>query len=145
LILFVLPTLFATVTQHKDRTPLTINLEGMVKDVPSAKNRLLREVQQMQRFVETLPPGGVNSFTSKTLEVGYDTQVESRNWYFAIGGYSTWGKGSSRDCGDSPETCVGFQGVAAAGTWEGTYVLVVPTDVAFGAFTSIGHYSLTAP
>jgi hypothetical protein len=49
----------------------------------------------MQRFVETLPPGSVNSFTSKNLEVGYNTQVESRNWYFAIGGYSTWGKGTA--------------------------------------------------
>lgn len=78
-----------------DGKPLTIDLEGMVKDVPSAKNRFLREVQQMQKFVETLPPGSVNAFNSKNLEVGYNGQAESRNWYFAIGGYSTWGKGTA--------------------------------------------------
>jgi len=47
----------------------------------------------MQTFVERLPPGSVNPVTSKNVEVGYNRQAESRNWFFAIGGYSTWGKG----------------------------------------------------
>src|SRR6185312_1396367 len=71
---------------------LTIRLENMVKDVPSARRRYEREVSQMQRFVETLP-AGTNPITPKSVENGYNTQVESRNWFFAIGGYSTWGKG----------------------------------------------------
>jgi peptidoglycan hydrolase-like protein with peptidoglycan-binding domain len=71
---------------------LTIDLEGMVKEVPSAKGRYEREVSQIQRFVETLPPG-TNPITSKNVEVGYNTQRESKNWFFAIGGYSSWGKG----------------------------------------------------
>jgi peptidoglycan hydrolase-like protein with peptidoglycan-binding domain len=78
-----------------DGRPLTINLEGMVRDVPSAKARFQREVVQMQRFVETLPLGSVNPFRSKNVEVGYNTQRESRNWFFAIGGYSTWGMGTA--------------------------------------------------
>ncbi len=74
-------------------TDLTINLEGMVTDVPSAKARFQREVAQMQRFVETLPAGSRNAITSKNVEVGYNRQAENTNWFFAIGGYSTWGKG----------------------------------------------------
>ncbi|HET9953359.1 MAG TPA: hypothetical protein VFQ61_02585, partial [Polyangiaceae bacterium] len=27
---------------------------------------------------------------------GYNTQVENRNWFFAIGGYTTWGKGVAK-------------------------------------------------
>jgi peptidoglycan hydrolase-like protein with peptidoglycan-binding domain len=71
---------------------LTIRLENMVNDVPSARRRYEREVAQMQRFVETLP-AGTHPITSKGVENGYNTQAESRNWFFAIGGYSTWGKG----------------------------------------------------
>jgi hypothetical protein len=74
---------------------LTIRLENMVKDVPSAKRRYEREVSQMQRFVETLPVG-TTSIASKNVEVGYNTQAESRNWFFAIGGYSTWGTGTAK-------------------------------------------------
>jgi hypothetical protein len=61
---------------------LIIDLEGMVQDVPSAKARFRREVSQMQTFVETLPLGSVNPFTSKNVEVGYNTQAESKNWFF---------------------------------------------------------------
>lgn len=86
-----------------DGKPLTIDLEGMVRDVPSAKARFKREIEQMQRFVETLPPGSVNSFTSKNVEAGYNTQAESRNWFFAIGGYSTWGKGTATVSGTKSE------------------------------------------
>jgi hypothetical protein len=46
-------------------TDLDIDVDGMVKEVPSAKGRYEREVAQMQRFVETLPPG-TNPITSKT-------------------------------------------------------------------------------
>jgi len=78
-----------------DGRPLTINLEGMVRDVPSATARFQREVQQMQRFVETLPLGSLNSIRSTNVEAGYNTQSENRNWFFAIGGYTTWGMGSA--------------------------------------------------
>lgn len=81
-------------------TPFTIRLENMVKEVPSAKRRYEDEVAQMQRFVETLPIG-TTPIASKTVEVGYNMQSESRNWYFAIGGYSTWGKATAKVAGGS--------------------------------------------
>jgi peptidoglycan hydrolase-like protein with peptidoglycan-binding domain len=74
--------------------PYTIDLEAMVRDVPSAKDRYLDELDQMKSFVELLPPGR-HDFKSRQAQVGYNRQSESRNWYFAIGGYSTWGSGTA--------------------------------------------------
>lgn len=73
---------------------LRIDLIGMVNEVPSAKARYEVEVAQAKRFVEMLPPGRY-SIRSKRAEVGYNTQRESRNWFFAVGGYSTWGVGTA--------------------------------------------------
>jgi hypothetical protein len=72
--------------------PYTIDLDGMVREVPSAKGRYEDEVAEAQEFVETLATGRYD-ITSTHCEVGYNRQSESRNWYFAIGGYSTWGRG----------------------------------------------------
>lgn len=70
-----------------------IDLEGMVREVPSAKEVYEDEVAQAQEFAERLPLGR-HSITSRKLQVGYNGQSESKNWYFAIGGYSVWGKGT---------------------------------------------------
>lgn len=74
--------------------PLQIDLEGMVKDVPSARQALEAEGAQAQEFVEMLPVGK-HLITSRMAEPGYNTKNESWNWYFAIGGYSSWGKGEA--------------------------------------------------
>ncbi|MCC7342932.1 MAG: peptidoglycan-binding protein [Bryobacterales bacterium] len=71
---------------------LTIDLEGMVDEVPTAKKMLEFEVDQAKAFVETLPPG-THQITSRTAESSYNYKDESKNWYFAVGGYSVWGKG----------------------------------------------------
>ena len=71
---------------------LTIDLEGMVDEVRSAKGRFNNEISQAKTFVETLAVG-THQITSRRPEGGYNQQSDSRNWYFAIGGYSTWGKG----------------------------------------------------
>jgi len=76
-----------------------IDLEGMVRDVPSAKERYNDEVDQAKRYVETLPPG-TYQIRSKMPENGYNYQHESRDWYFAIGGYSTWGRATATVAGD---------------------------------------------
>lgn len=72
----------------------SINLEGMVDSGPTARGRFKNEVRQAQKFVETLDVG-THSIMSKTAESAYNFKNESKNWYFAVGGYSTWGKGTA--------------------------------------------------
>lgn len=74
--------------------PFTIDLEAMVKDVPSAKTRFENEVAEAKAFVEMLPVG-VYQIRSKQLEQGYNHKNESADWFFAVGGYSTWGVGQA--------------------------------------------------
>lgn len=73
--------------------PLTLDLEGMLQDVESARNALLAEATQAQTFAETLPPGR-HAVTSRTAEGGYNYKEESWNWFYATGGYVSWGKGT---------------------------------------------------
>lgn len=72
--------------------PYTIDLEGMVDEVPTAKKMMEFEVDQAKAFVETLPPG-THQITSRTAESSYNYKEESKNWFYAVGGYSVWGKG----------------------------------------------------
>ena len=71
---------------------LTIDLEGMIASGPTARGRFRNEVAQAQAFVEKLPTG-THRITSKNAEGAYNYKNESRDWFFAIGGYSSWGKG----------------------------------------------------
>ena len=71
---------------------LTIDLASMVQDVPSAKRVYEKEQASAKKFVETLPEG-IHLITSSRASGGYNHRSESTNWYFAIGGYSAWGKG----------------------------------------------------
>lgn len=70
----------------------TIDLEDMVADVPSARRRYEDEVAQMKQFVEMLGPGTFN-IASQRANNGYNRKSENTNWFFAIGGYSSWGRG----------------------------------------------------
>lgn len=36
---------------------------------------------------------GSHEITSRRAEAAYNLKSETQNWYFAVGGYSTWGKG----------------------------------------------------
>lgn len=72
----------------------TIDLEGMIREVPSAREALEDEAAQAQEFVELLPPGKY-SIRSRTSEDGYNTKDENWNWYFATGGYQSWGEGEA--------------------------------------------------
>lgn len=71
---------------------LTINLESMLEAGPTAKARLRDEVTQARKFVETLPEGR-HEITSKTVEGAYNYKEETWNWFYAVGGYVSWGKG----------------------------------------------------
>lgn len=77
---------------------LTIDLADMVRSVPSAREALIFEFRQVQRFLRDLPPGRYD-FTSRVAEPGYNGQDEHADWYFAIGGYSLWGKGRAEIAG----------------------------------------------
>ena len=70
----------------------TIPLAEMIAGVPSARLLYDREVALAKAFAETLPEG-THSITSARASNGYNRKSESWNWYFAIGGYSAWGKG----------------------------------------------------
>lgn len=73
---------------------LPINLEGMVTASPTAQAHFKNEVNQAKRFVEKLTEG-THQFTSKTAESSYNYKSETTNWFYAVGGYSSWGKGSA--------------------------------------------------
>jgi len=81
--------------------PYTIDLEGMVTEVPSARKRYEDEVAQAKEFVEMLGVGTWD-IRSKTPELGYNRKDQNRNWYFAIGGYVTWGIGRAVVSGSGP-------------------------------------------
>jgi hypothetical protein len=70
----------------------TIDLEDMVEEVPSARENLEIEAAQAQEFAELLGPGKY-AIRSRSAEGGYNAKDESWNWYFATGGYSSWGAG----------------------------------------------------
>ena len=82
-------------------SPLTIDLEGMVAEVPSAKVRFETEVERIKNYVGQLPPGTYD-VTSKRAFNGYNFQSENRNWFFAVGGYSVWTKGRATITGTGP-------------------------------------------
>jgi len=79
----------------------TIDLAGMVNEVPSAKERYEDEACQAQSFVESLPPG-THQITSRSVEASYNLRTENQNWYFAIGGYKFWGTGQARVMQNAP-------------------------------------------
>lgn len=66
----------------------------MIAQVPSAREALQEEAAQAQEFVEMLPVG-THRITSRVTEPGYNTKEENWNWFYAIGGYSSWGKGEA--------------------------------------------------
>jgi hypothetical protein len=74
-------------------TDYTIDLEDMLDDVPAARANYNLELEEAKRFVETLAPGVHEIASTRITPHLYNTKAESYNWYFAIGGYSAWGKG----------------------------------------------------
>ena len=69
-----------------------IDFESMVATAPSAKRAFLREVAWAIQFAESLPVGS-HDICSKATEEQAIAMNESRNWFFAVAGYSSWGMG----------------------------------------------------
>ena len=76
-------------------TAYTIDFEDMIDEVPLTSKYLGVEIDLAKQYVETLPPGTHYFTSSKIMPNLYATKAESYNWYFAIGGYSAWGKGAA--------------------------------------------------
>jgi RHS repeat-associated protein len=72
--------------------PLTIRLDGMIREVPSARELYEYERSEAMRFVQTLDPGTYD-ITSGSPSPGRNRQDESLNWFLAVHGYAAWGKG----------------------------------------------------
>ncbi|MGH6615301.1 hypothetical protein [Sphingomonas sp.] len=75
-------------------TTYTIDLEDMIRCVPSAKRAMVAEFRQAQNFLQGMPPGRY-LFTSSNAEGGYNEKEENAEWFYAIGGYYYWGKGEA--------------------------------------------------
>ena len=74
----------------------TIDLQGMINEVPLARQVYELQVETAKRFLESLPPGK-HDFTSTTGSLNhYIHQGLSRNWFFAVGSYTSWGRGTAK-------------------------------------------------
>jgi len=73
-----------------------IDMESFLK-VPSAKRLYESELTRVRQFAETLPIGVRKINANKVNEGGKDgayiKKTEDSNWFYAIGGYSSWGRG----------------------------------------------------
>lgn len=88
-----------------------IRLQGLIDDVPSAKDLYNRELASAQAFVEGLSPGK-HEITSQAVRDGQVTDSESKNWFLAVGDYQAWGKGIATVCKGSkasPEFVLEFE------------------------------------
>lgn len=72
--------------------PLTIDLENMVKTVPSARIALINQFRDAQRFVQGLPFGQYD-FVAVSGVGETNDKGENSDWYFAVGSYAHWAKG----------------------------------------------------
>jgi hypothetical protein len=70
-----------------------IPLDAMIREVPSAKSNFRGELAEAQRFAQTLDAGH-HEITSQQFSSGYDTKAENADWFYAIGGYAYWGRGT---------------------------------------------------
>ncbi len=77
-----------------------INLNKLIAEVRSARELLANEAFEAIKFTEGLE-NGEHKITSRFASSGYIAGSENKNWYYAIGGYSAWGKGRAKVCGDS--------------------------------------------
>jgi hypothetical protein len=72
--------------------PLTIDLAGMIRDVPSAKTLLLTELTTAQKFAETLKPG-TWQITSRRASNGMILSAKIKTGSSPLAGIRPGGKG----------------------------------------------------
>ena len=72
---------------------LNINLEKMLKDSKTAREHFKNEVKQAKKYSEKLTLGS-HKITSTRVAGSYNEKSETKNWFYAVGGYVSWGKGT---------------------------------------------------
>lgn len=73
----------------------TIDFQGLINEVQIATDAYNAQVDAAKLFVSTLPDG-CHQFTSSTGSLNHViTQAASKNWFFAVASYSTWGSGTA--------------------------------------------------
>ncbi len=90
---------------------LTIDFAGMNDEVKLARQVADLQVETAQKFIEAQPPGKI-VFTSTTGSLNhYIRQDLSRNWFFAVGSYSTWigGTANVRTAGGKPSYVMAYE------------------------------------
>ena len=71
----------------------TIDFAGLIREAATAKKTFDIQIAAAKAFVETLPLGK-HKFTSSSGSLNhYITKGENVNWFFAVGSYTSWGKG----------------------------------------------------
>ena len=71
---------------------LTINYSGLISKVPNAQNARDMEINEALKYAESVNDMATFTISSHAASSGYCRKLESENWYYAVGGYSTWGK-----------------------------------------------------
>ena len=71
---------------------LTIDFRGMVNDVQTVGDEMTGTIMDAQAFCEQLQPGSY-FIISKATTPRMVHKWQSENWFLAVGGYHTWGKG----------------------------------------------------
>jgi nucleoid-associated protein YgaU len=109
-----------------------IDLEKMVREVGIAKAALDKQLKAAKAFVETLPVG-THQFTSQTGSRNHAIgMVDSKNWFFAVASYSTWGKGTAvvRLAGGVTEYKMDFDyKMYDRYNWDGGKSVVIPPSI----------------
>lgn len=77
-------------------------VKKMVEASSAAREVYDRELAQAKKFVETLPPGQHRITSGRATKVTPARRSgrrggggQDKNWFFAVGGYSVWGKGEA--------------------------------------------------
>ena len=73
----------------------TIRFENMINSSSNAKSLINEELAEAKSFIDfNLRKDGVYNITSTSPSGGYVQITNSPNWFYAVGGYSLWGKGT---------------------------------------------------
>jgi hypothetical protein len=89
--------------------PHEVNLAAMINDVPTARRVYSELARRIAKYIENFPAGSWN-VTSKIACNGYNNKPESRNWYYAVGGYTAWIKAWVRITGSGSNRVFDFDG-----------------------------------